>query len=362
MKIVFLNDVAYDYAVGSSKATGGTERDIWVLSRALAAAGWSVAVGVCGGAINVGERRVIEGVEYVGISLGNPLVDWYRFLASERPDWLFWEGANHWWGPLVEIAKFQGVRTIFHAAFDTDVTPRYALARRRRWWLLYAWGLLRTDRIFTQHEGQYFILPPRLRSKAQTLLKVCAVPTAVKLHSERPKYVAWVAMLRYPKRPDLLIEIARKAPTVEFIVCGGTTTHRTPAGYGAQVVDELEKLPNVDYRGRVHPEEASRVIAEAALLLCTSDQEGFPNTFVQAWSNGTPVVTLRVDPENTIKRLELGAVTGTIEATVERLQRLMNSPEERQGMADRARDYILRYHSAEAVIKVFNDSTRHFSS
>jgi glycosyltransferase involved in cell wall biosynthesis len=133
-------------------------------------------------------------------------------------------------------------------------------------------------------------------------------------------------------------------------------------GYGAQVVDELEKLPNVDYRGRVPPEEASRVIAEAALLLCTSDQEGFPNTFVQAWSNGTPVVTLQVDPENTIKRLELGAVTGTIEATVERLQRLMNSPEERQGMADRARDYILRYHSAEAVIKVFNDSTRHFSS
>ncbi len=40
MKIAFLNDVAYEYAIGSPKAVGGTERDIWILSRALAAAGW----------------------------------------------------------------------------------------------------------------------------------------------------------------------------------------------------------------------------------------------------------------------------------------------------------------------------------
>jgi glycosyltransferase involved in cell wall biosynthesis len=356
MKIVFLNDVAYEYAVGSSKAVGGTERDIWVLSRALAAAGWSVTVGICG-AIKIGERKVIEGVEYVGISQGNPLVAWHRFLSSERPDWLFWEGASHWWGPLVEIAKLKGVRTIFHTAFDTDVQPRHALVRRRRWWPLYAWGLLRTDRILVQHMGQFFMLPPRWRSKTLTLPKVCPLPTAVKPHSERPKYVAWVAMLRKPKRPDLLIEIARKAPTIRFVVCGGSTTHRSPGEYGAQVVDALGKLPNVDYRGRVNPEEASQVMADAALLLCTSDQEGFPNTFVQAWSYGTPVVTLQIDPDSIIKRLELGAVTGTVDATVEQLQRLLESPEERQEVAARAHEYLLGHHSAEVVVKTFDHAT-----
>ena len=360
MKIVFLNDGPYEYAIGSSKAVGGLERDIWLLSRTLAAAGWSVAVGVRG-AMKVGERKVIEGVEYVGISRGNPLVGWHRFLSSERPDWLFWEGASHWWGPLVEIAKLKGVRTIYHTAFDTDVQPRHALDRRRRFWPLYAWGLLRTDRIFVQHSGQYFMLPPRWRSKTQTLPKVCPLPTVVKPHSERPKYVAWVAMLRKPKRPDLLVEIARKAPTIRFVVCGGLTTHRTPGEYGAQVVDVLEKLPNVDYRGRVDPEEASRVIADAALLLSTSDQEGFPNTFVQAWSNGTPVMTLQVDPDSIIKRLKLGAVTGTIDATVEQLHRLLASPQERQTIATRAREYILSHLSSERVVKIFDHATRHAS-
>jgi glycosyltransferase involved in cell wall biosynthesis len=357
MKIVFLNDVAYEYAVGSSKAVGGTERDIWLLSRALAAGGWSVAVGVCG-AIEVGERKVVERVEYVGISRGNPLIAWHRFLTSERPDWLFWEGASHWWGPLVEIAKLKGVRTIFHTAFDTDVYPRHALVRRRYWWPLYAWGLLRTDRIFVQHATQYFMLPPRWRSKAQTLPKVCQPPTMVKPHSERLQYVAWVAMLRKPKRPDLLVEIARRAPAIRFIVCGGPQSHRSLGDNGAQVVNALEKLPNVDYRGRVDSEEASRVIANAALLLCTSDQEGFPNTFVQAWSNGTPVVTLQVDPDSIIKRLELGAVTGTVDATIEQLQRLLASPQERQTIAARSQEYILGHFSAEVVVRTFDRATR----
>src|SRR5687767_12618190 len=125
MKIVFLNDGPYEYAVGAKNAIGGLERNIWLFSRALAAAGWSVQVGVRE-ALRVKERKVIDGVEYVGIGQGpilkgQILVEWYRFLSSERPDWLFWAGASHLWGPLVEIAKLVGVRTIFHSCLDTDV-------------------------------------------------------------------------------------------------------------------------------------------------------------------------------------------------------------------------------------------------
>ena len=38
------------------------------------------------------------------------------------------------------------------------------------------------------------------------------------------------------------------------------------------------------------------------------------------------MVTLQVDPDSVIKRLDLGAVTGTVDATVEQLQRLLKSP------------------------------------
>ena len=92
-------------------------RDQWLFSCALAAAGWLVTVGVRD-AMNLGERRVIKGVEFVGIGKNNILLSLRRFLSSERPNWLFCEGATHLWGFIVEIAKRAGVGSLFCAACD----------------------------------------------------------------------------------------------------------------------------------------------------------------------------------------------------------------------------------------------------
>jgi glycosyltransferase involved in cell wall biosynthesis len=358
MKIAFVNEGIYEFASGAPEAVGGLERDQWLLARALAVTGWSATVGVRG-ALRAGERRVIDKVEYVGIDQGPVLLAWHRFLSSERPDWLFWEGATHLWGPLVEIAKLAGVRTVFHVAFDRDVEPHRALVHRRRCWPLYAWGLARTDRIFVQHAGQLAKLASRWRSKAYILPKVCmlsgslAEPVTIKAHAERARYVAWVAMLRQPKRPDVLIEIARKASAIRFVVCGGPTAHRSPPGYGERIVEALRMLPNVEYRGQVASAEAMQVVADAAVLLSTSDEEGFPNTFTQAWSVGTPVVSLKIDPGRVIERVGLGMVSGSLDRAIADINALMDSPQRREEIATRARQYIAERHSEAAVMAAF---------
>ena len=360
MKVAFLNDRIYDYASSDASAVGGNERQQWLLARALASSSWTVCIGIRN-RLQTGERRTIEGVEFHGIMQGQYLLDWYRFLSSTRPDWLYWRGASHLLGPLVWIAHLLGVQTIFAAAFDTDVHPRSALTAHRRLWPLYSFGLSKTERLFVQHGQQLEELSPRWRAKARVIRSIADTHMSAEPHSYREPYVAWVGMLRQPKRPDLLIEIAQRSPQVKYVVCGGATTHRSPSGYSQRVIEQLRGLPNIKFHGQVAPEEAERVISKAAALLCTSDQEGFPNTFLQAWSYGTPVVTLQIDPDSIIKRLELGAVTGTVDATIEQMQRLLASPQERQTIASRACEYILGHHSAEAVIKVFNDATRHTS-
>ena len=65
-------------------------------------------------------------------------------------------------------------------------------------------------------------------------------------------------------------------------------------------------LSNVKYCGQVTPDKDLQVIANAAILLSTSDQEGFPNTFLEAWSAGTPVVSLKIDPDRIIEQMGLG--------------------------------------------------------
>lgn len=69
MKIAFVNDCIYEYAIRAPWAHGGAERQQWLIARALAAAGWSVTVGVRE-AVKVKERIVTDGVEFVGIGQG----------------------------------------------------------------------------------------------------------------------------------------------------------------------------------------------------------------------------------------------------------------------------------------------------
>jgi len=237
------------------------------------------------------------------------------------------------------------------------VRPRAALTARRRWWPLYAWGLHKAQRLFVQHGGQLNELPSRWQAKAFLIRSIGGPHEKSTPHAERKPYVAWVGMLRQHKRPDLLIEIAQRLPMTKFVVCGGATSHRSPVGYSQKAMARLRELSNVEFRGQVPPAEAERLIAESAALLCTSDQEGFPNTFLQAWSYGTPVVSLQVDPDSIIKRFDLGVVVGPVDGALDQIKRLLSSPDLRQEFAARARQYVASHHSEEAVVKAFDQAT-----
>jgi len=223
---------------------------------------------------------------------------------------------------------------------------------------MYAWGLSRTDRIFVQHDGQLSDLSPRLRSKARILPKVY-IPEVdgqnhtLKPHNVREKYVAWVGTLINLKRPDVLIEIARKTPSIQFVVCGGL-----PNGGEKEIVQQLQTTPNVKYLGQVPPQKAQEIIADASVLLSTSDVEGFPNTFAQAWFAGTPVISLKVDPGHLIAEKGLGVVSGTPERAAAEIKKLIDLPDHRQEIAIRARQHMNENNSAEAVVNLFQDALK----
>jgi glycosyltransferase involved in cell wall biosynthesis len=357
MKIAFLNDLIYAYATGAPSAVGGAERQQWLLARALAAAGWQVTVGVRE-SLECKQQVCIEGVEFVDIGQRHFLWAWYRFLVSEQPDWWYWRCASHLLGLAVLLAKFARVRLIFAVGFDSDVNIRHALYQRPRWWPLYALGLACANKIFVQNDKQLMSLPLRWRTKTWKVPSLTPEPRAVIPQNQRTRYVAWVAMLRKFKRPDLLIEIARKAPDLRFVVCGGLTTFTTAPGYGEKIVESLQALPNVHYLGQVSPAEASRVISEAAIFLSTSDEEGFPNTFLQAWGAGTPVVSLRIDPDQVIERYGLGVVSYTVERAITDIRDLIGSPEAREAISLCARQYVANHHSPSALVSMLEDITR----
>jgi glycosyltransferase involved in cell wall biosynthesis len=290
------------------------------------------------------------------------LLAWYRFLKKERPDWCFYQCADHLWGPAAEIARWLGIRTAFSTMHDLDVQPRKAVMRRRNWWPLYKWGLQRSNLIFVQHNGQRDLLPVRWQCRTYLLPGIVSLPVTVIPQPERNGMVTWVAMIRPAKRPDRLVEIACRLPKIRFVVCGAPNSNLWDVGELENILTQLRSLPNVDYRGHVAPEQALKIIRDASLLLSTSDGEGFPSVFLEAWAAGTPVVSLQIDPDHKIRDGKLGVVADTVEGAVDALCSLMTLPQRRQDMGMNARRHVEERHSSVAAVRAFESAVANVST
>ena len=88
----------------------------------------------------------------------------------------------------------------------------------------------------------------------------------------------------------------------------------------------------------------------ARIFLNTSSIEGFPNTFLQAWIRGVPVVSF-FDPDGLIRRLQLGRVATSIDDMREAIRSLLETDTHRETIGRRARDFAAREFTSAAAAR-----------
>jgi glycosyltransferase involved in cell wall biosynthesis len=100
-----------------------------------------------------------------------------------------------------------------------------------------------------------------------------------------------------------LVPIIQELKTVNFEFVGDVRDSE-----GEAVKLELMKCCNVIFRGALDRKNTLQTIGAGKALLNTSPREGFPNTFIEAWALGTPVISLTVDPGGLLTSQHLGYV------------------------------------------------------
>ena len=110
-------------------------------------------------------------------------------------------------------------------------------------------------------------------------------------------------------------------------------------------------VPNVKVHGRLGRPELNKLFQTCTLLCCTSKLEGFPTTFLEAWSSGMPVVTT-FDPDGIVQRNGLGRVATTIEEVVTHLKSLPGT-NEYSVMSAAVKKYYADNHSVAAISRRF---------
>lgn len=160
--------------------------------------------------------------------------------------------------------------------------------------------------------------------------------------------VLWVNNLREFKRPEIACDIARQMPHVKFVMIGGAMT-----GFEAlhqEVQRAALELPNLEYLGAVPYSEVNTYFARSKLFLNTSDSEGFPNSYLQAWIRGVPVISY-FDPDGLIASQCIGMAVASQEEFCEPIAHLLESAEERTQMGEQARQFAHENYSPGSIVK-----------
>jgi glycosyltransferase involved in cell wall biosynthesis len=233
---------------------------------------------------------------------------------------------------------------VFRCASDADCDPAQLLVRfaRDRW--LYGYGLRRAHAILAQSAAQAQALRRNfgLASRIAAMLVEPAPP-----ERERDVDVLWVGNIRRVKRPDRVLELAAQLPETRIHMVGG------PLPGEERLYEDIRReaagCSNLTFHGRLSYRDANALYARARLLISTSDLEGFPNAYLQAWIRGVPVVSY-LDPDAVIGREGLGAVVDSPPRMRDAVRRLLGDPQALAAASSRCRAYMAREFADDKVL------------
>ena len=202
--------------------------------------------------------------------------------------------------------------------------------------------------VLVQHEGQRALLAGRRRGEIRLLPNVVEpIAAGIRPTSTIEHDAVWVAHFRPMKHLERFLDLAEALPDLRFALVGDFVDEG--AEQRAMLQPRIEALPNVRWLGRLAAAQTRDVVSRSGVLLNTSDHEGFPNTFLEAWSLGVPVVSLSVDPGGVVADKGLGRVSGTVDRMSVDVQELATD-ERRNTTAGRAGlDYVRATHAADVV-------------
>lgn len=248
---------------------------------------------------------------------------------------------------VAAFARSRRRLSIYAAASDWDFDPELPKIRFGRDRMLFRWGLRNVSGIVVQSERQRQALA-RHYGREATVVSSCYGHRG--MPANPGGMILWVGTIRGIKRPELFIDLARRCPHYRFRLVGGGT--REEGGLFDRISREAAALPNLEMTGFVPFVDVEKCFDDGSLLVNSSVSEGFPNTFLQAWSRGMPTVSF-FDPDVRWKEHRVGEVVGSLDDMVQRVQSLMSDEERWRRASSLCREYFAMHHSVDRAVDAY---------
>lgn len=364
-KICFVAHFTYGAMAGGDNGhIGGVERQTSLMARWFAARGYQVSMLTC----DEGQKDGVEidGVRIFKMCRQDAGIKGLRFfwpkwtsliVAMKRAD------ADVYYQNLAECVTGQVAfwcrkhsrRFVFSAAADSHCDARLPYMHTLRDRVLYRYGLRHADKVIVQSQRQQEMMQENFGCDSVVLRMPCPGPSdddynCCESARDGSFRVLWIGRIYEVKHPDRLLDVAVACPNVNFDLVGPMAN----SGYARGVCERAKKISNVTLHGPISRTRVSEFYKKAKILCCTSESEGFPNTFLEAWSYGLPIVST-FEPDNLITEKGLGIVAKDVSEIADGIRNLYRSPEQWQTISRRTRQLYLQNYSVETAMAQFEE-------
>jgi len=276
----------------------------------------------------------------------------WNAMALANADIYYQRGSGSETGVVALFCLFKRRKFIFALSSDMDINGTFFKNARFYEKILIYFGLKTADLILTQNYYQKKILEKKFNRES------CVIKNIFSFQSLDPKIkkgssVLWVGTIRPEwKQPELFLNLAKSIPDANFVMIGGAASN---SNFYESIKRDAEKIPNLEFMGFIPYSQINQYFAEASIFVNTSTFEGFPNTFLQAWANFTPVVSLNVDPDELICDRKLGYHSKTFEKMVSDINALLKNDSLRIEMGKNGRKYVEEEHDLNVIIPKYSE-------
>ncbi len=350
IKICLISRSAYPLFNPDCKVTfGGAEVDLYVLGKKLAEDKTFDVNFIVG---NFGQKK-IEIYNQISVHRG------YKFKSNKllqiiiliikivivRADIYMQEGASGGVGIVAFFCIISGKKYIYRTASDIDCDDTF-IKKKVIEGILYRWGLKHANLIIVQNKNNFNQLKSFLNLESKIIKNGLEIPILV---SENKETILWVARSEELKQPFLFLDIAKRFPVEKFVmVCPISNYNSVDIN---KLKTEAKNLLNVDFVSYVPFHNINKYYEQAKVFINTSIYEGFPNTFVQAALNATPVLALNVNPDNFLNDYKCGyCARNNFSDLVAELDSILNDKTKWEIMSKNIYNYALNNNDIDKII------------
>ena len=177
---------------------------------------------------------------------------------------------------------------------------------------------------------------------------------------KKENLILWMSSISVNKQPELFFKLIRNIDLQSWqATLVGSTANES---YSEFILDKCREL-SIDFPGKIEFQDSYKIYQKAKLYINTSKNkaDGLPNSFIQSWLAGIPVLSLNHNPNSWLEKYKIGyCFNGDFDKLKEKVQYLINNPSIISKMGKNAEKFAKEKFTSKKIIEkyisIFNNN------